>query len=141
MKRPILLILGLAVVVLASWLVYAFYPYLFAKDVQGQILKVERVLNGDLVIAPFMGGAAPPPGQTSAKRMDAGTQALYSVAVSVRDEKGEIHTASSEDRQWAVAEPGFCVEAKFYPYPPWQLDKSGTYFGARLLRLFDCKKK
>jgi hypothetical protein len=63
---------------------------------------------------------------------------MYSFAVAIREKKGDIMTSSSEDRQWAVVEKGKCVEAKFFPYPFWQLDKSGTYFGARLLRLYDC---
>ncbi len=65
---------------------------------------------------------------------------LFSFAVAIKVPSGEIFTASSEDRQWAVVEKGQCAEVKFFPYPPWQLDKSGTYFGARLLKLFACPK-
>jgi hypothetical protein len=63
---------------------------------------------------------------------------IFSYAVAIRDSRGEIHTASTEDRQWAVAQKGQCVEAKYFPYPPWQLDKAGTYHSARLLRLYEC---
>jgi hypothetical protein len=66
---------------------------------------------------------------------------MFSFAIAIRDQKGTIHTASAEDRQWAVVEKGQCVEAKFFPYPPWNLDKSGTFFGARLLKLYDCKSQ
>jgi hypothetical protein len=63
---------------------------------------------------------------------------IFSFGVAIRDSKGEIHTASSEDRQWAVAQAGQCVEAKYFPYAPWELSNAGTYHGARLIRLFDC---
>lgn len=98
-----------------------YYSYVFAKTVRGTIAKVERVNQNTLF--------------SSANTPDSH---IFSYAVSVRDDKGEFHTSSSEDRQWAVAQVGQCVEAKFFPYPPWELDRSGTYYGARLLRLFDC---
>ena len=61
-------------------------------------------------------------------------------AVAIRDGKsGEVMTASAEDRQWAVAQPGQCVEARLLRYPPWKLEKAGTFYGARLLKLSDCK--
>lgn len=63
--------------------------------------------------------------------------------MAIKDEtSGEIFTASSEDRQWAAVQgEGLCAEAKFFPYPPWQLDKAGTYHGARLLKLWNCSEK
>ena len=63
---------------------------------------------------------------------------LFSFAVAVRQKDGAIITASSEDRQWSIARKGYCVEAKFYPYPPWQLDKAGTFFNARMIHLAEC---
>ena len=66
---------------------------------------------------------------------------IFSYAVAIKDSKtGEIFTASSEDRRWAVVHKDQCVEAKFLPYPPWNLSRSGAYFGARLIRLFDCNR-
>lgn len=103
---------------------FQYYSYIFAKNITGEIVSVERVTEAAALI--------------NVDRVDP-TQ-LYSYAVAIRDSKGEIHTASGVDRQWAVAQKGQCVEAKYYPYPPWNLDKGGTYFNARLMRLFDCPK-
>jgi hypothetical protein len=110
---------------IAGVISFKYYDYVFAKTVTGQIVDVERVNRNETIIT---SGANVPASQ------------IFSFAVAVRDSKGEIHTASSEDRQWAVAQKGQCAETKFYPYPPWDLNKSGTYHGARLIRLFDCPK-
>ena len=125
MKKYVIIGSLLLVVILAGVITVQYYTYLFAKEVTGEILKVERVNQQEMVIT---SGAAVPASQ------------LFSFAVSIKDGAGEIHTASTEDRQWAVAQPGQCVEAKYFPYPPWNLDKTGTYHSARLIRLFECKK-
>lgn len=107
---------------------FNYYSYIFAKTVIGEVTAVERVLTPMAILT--QPSTSPPPAQ------------IFSFAVAIKDNAtGEIFTASSEDRQWAAVEKGFCAEAKFFPYPPWQLDKSGTYYGARLLRLYDCKNK
>ncbi len=63
---------------------------------------------------------------------------VFSFSVAIRDQlTTEIVTGSSEDRQWAVVKEGQCATAKFYPHPPWELDKSGTFHGVRLVALFD----
>jgi hypothetical protein len=116
--RALVLVLALLGMV---FLVINNYSYVFSRTVKGEILEVERVTQPTAVL-----GSNTTTGQ------------LYSFAVAVREPSGEIVTSSTEDRQWAVAKKGFCVEAKFYPYPPWDLDKSGTYFNARLLKLIDC---
>ena len=126
MKKIGIWVALILVLAASGFILIKYYPYIFAKSVQGEVVKVERVTQPEAIIS---NGAAIPASQ------------LYSFAVAVRDEKGEIHTASSEDRQWAVVQSGQCVDAKFYPYAPWQLDKAGTFYGARLLRLFDCPKK
>src|SRR4051794_13658914 len=126
MNKKLILAIALLVLILAGFVCIKFYPYVFAKNVSGVILNVERVNQPDTIIS---NGMPVPPGM------------INSFAVSVRDDSGEIHTASSEDRQWTVAQPGQCVEAKFFRYPPWDLKKGGTFFDARLERLFDCKKK
>lgn len=123
-KLVIALLLSLMLLIASGTMVYRYYGFLFAKHVAGKIENVERVNLPQAIIA---GSASIP------------TSQIFSFAVAIRDDKGEIHTASAEDRQWAVAQPGQCVEAKFFPYAPWQLDKAGTYYGARLLRLYDCK--
>lgn len=107
------------------WGLIANYSVIFSKTVVGQITAVERVeLPGMLMT-----------------RNDAVTSKVFSFAIGIKDEKtGEIYTASSEDRQWAVAAPGQCAEAVFLPYPFWELTKKDTYFGARLVKLYECNK-
>jgi hypothetical protein len=102
-----------------------FYSFVFARKVRGEVMRVERVNTAEAIIT--SGGAVP--------------SQIFSFAVAIRDEKGEIYTASSEDRQWSLIEKGQCVVAKIFPYPPWQLDKGNTYFGARLERIFECGSK
>ncbi len=126
MKRVVIILLLLILLGGAGFVCVKYYSFVFAKNVKGEILRVERVSQPGAIIA----GSKPIP-----------TDVMFSFAVSIRDEKGEIHTASAEDRQWAIAASGQCAEAKFFPYPPWELDAAGTYFGARLVRLYDCPKK
>lgn len=66
---------------------------------------------------------------------------LFSFAIAIRTDDGEIVTASTEDRQWAAALQGRCVTAQYYPYPPWKLAKGGTYFNARLDRQYECPER
>jgi hypothetical protein len=126
MKKYLALLIVLVLGGLAVFVTITQYSYVFAKHVQGEIVKVERIMTAEAIIT----NGRPVPAEQ-----------MFSFAVAIRSADGEIHTASTEDRQWAVAQPGQCVEAKLYPYPPWKLDKSGTYYGARLLHLQDCPKK
>lgn len=103
-----------------------FYSYIFAREVKGVIVNVEKPVAPMAIV-----------GSENANQKLAEKQ-LFSYAVAIQVEDGEIVTASTEDRQWSVAEKGKCVVAKFYPYPPWEFDKSGTFFGARLLRMQEC---
>jgi hypothetical protein len=117
--------LAFFVLILVIWGLVANYSVIFSKTVIGEITAVERVeLPGMLMT-----------------RSDAVTSKVFSFAIGIKDAKtGEIFTASSEDRQWAVAMPGQCAEAVFLPYPFWELTKKDTYFGARLVKLYECKK-
>lgn len=110
------------------WSLVRFYPFIFSKHVVGKIERVERV---EINVALMQNV-----GDSSAT--DRLSPELYSFAVAIKTDTGEIFTSSAQDRQWAVAQPGQCVEAKFYPYPFWNLDKSGTYFNARMLSLKEC---
>lgn len=101
------------------------YPYIFAKTVEGVVERVERV---ELNVA-LMQSATP---------SDKLNSELYSFAVAIRSPDGTIHTASAVDRQWAAVNQGICVKAKFFPYPPWKLDKAGTFYGARLIESKVC---
>ena len=120
MKKVMWSILILIVVAMASFLIVTQYSWVFRKSVTGEILEVERVTTSTAVV-----GATIP------------TQS-FSFAIAIRQADGEIVTSSAEDRQWAVAKKGMCVEATVDPYAPWNFDKSGTYFNARLLKLKEC---
>lgn len=111
--------------VLAGLIVFNFYSFLFAKKVRGEIVNVQRVAPAEAIIGSGKNGIG---------------DDFFSFAVAIRHEKdNEIYTASTEDRQWAIAQQGQCVEAKLFPYPPWNLSSGGTYHNARLLKLYDCK--
>ncbi len=118
------MMIGLAVLVLTIAVVFNYYSYIFARTVSGKVLGVERVTDpAAIVTAP--GGSLSP-------------AQIYSFAVAVQTTAGEIVTGSTEDRQWAIVKEGQCAEAKFFPYPPWDLNKAGTYHDVRLVRLFNC---
>lgn len=111
------------ILILTSYLLVHFYPFIFAKTVSGEVVGIERVSQNMTIL----GTGEPIP-----------SSQLFSFAVAIKALDGQITTGSSEDRQWAVVQKGQCAEAKFFPYPPWDLDKAGTYSGARLLRLYTC---
>ncbi len=119
------LILAAIILVICGFIAVNYYSYIFTRTVHGEIVAVERVAPANAIIGTATNGVIP--------------AQYFSFAVAIRDVKTqEIVTASAEDRQWAVAEKGKCAEAKYYPYPPWHLEKAGTYFNARLLKLYDC---
>jgi hypothetical protein len=109
-----------------GYLLVNYYSVIFSKHVSGVVIGVERV---EMPVAVITQGSQNPSSQ------------VFSFAVAIKDEKTkEIFTASSEDRQWAVVTKGQCAEAEFLPYPPWNLAKKGTYFGARLIKLTECDR-
>jgi hypothetical protein len=122
MKGFLKSILVFVLVVAIGATFFKYWSYIFARTVSGVISDVQKV--GTPVVVTGSSAAT--------------ARELFSFAIGIRESSGEIVTSSSEDRQWAVAKAGQCAEAKFYPYPPWDFDKSGTYFGARLLKLHDC---
>lgn len=125
-KKGILLLITFFIFIIIGISIYIsvqYYSLVFSVVIKGEVLRVERVITTETVI---LGPKVP-------------TEQIFSFALAIRDFKDEIHTASSEDRQWAIVKEKQCVEAKFFPYPPWKFEKSGTYYGARLLKLFDCK--
>lgn len=125
-KSSLKVFFGFAVLAAALFVFFEFYPYLFAKNIKGVISKVERVdVNVSLL-------------QNNSDTSKLSPQ-LFSFAVAIKTADGEIFTASAEDRQWAAVSEGLCVTAKFFPYPPWKLDKAGTYYGARLLESRVCQ--
>ncbi len=118
-------VLGVVVLIGIVLVVINNYSFIFSHHVTGEIIAVERV---SMPVAIMNGASQSVPG-------------MFSFAVAIRDATGVIHTASTEDRQWAVAKPGFCADAVFYPYPFWNLEKRGTYMNARLVQLSDCASK
>lgn len=126
MKKIALAAAALFATLILMYAVTHFYSFIFARHVNGQVVNIERVLQSSTII------------QTNTPFANA---QVFSFAVAIKEPSGEIVTASSEDRQWAVVQKGQCAEAKYFPYPPWDLNKSGTYHGARLLKLSDCPSK
>ena len=120
MKKLIIILIVLALTAGTGYLSIKYYSYIFAVEVDGTIEAVERVTSPTAIL-----GEIP-------------SSQVFSFAIAVKNKEGEIFTASSEDRQWAIAKEGQCATVKFFPYPPWEFDKAGTFFGARLLKLKDC---
>src|SRR4051794_28626342 len=107
MKKVIVMALVFGILGLVGFYGVRYYSFIFAKTVHGKVLRVERVNTAEAIIA----------------SKNVPTAQLFSFSVAIQDSKGEIHTASTEDRQWAVVSIGQCADAKFFPYPPWQLEK------------------
>ena len=128
-KKVFASLLAIALLILTVFVLIRFYSFIFAKKITGEVIAIDRVTQATTIVTP------------STNQINAINPAqLYSFAVAIKNKQGEIFTSSSEDRQWAIVQKGNCVEAKFFPYPFWELDKGNTYFGARLERLFDCKE-
>lgn len=113
----------IAMALVTMFIFVEYYSYIFSRTVTGEILKVEKLDTPMIFSNPGSGSAALPP-------------QAFSFSVSISDKKtGEIVIGTSEDRQWAVVEAGHCATVQFYPYPPWQLGKAGTYHNARVIHL------
>ena len=124
-KKPLLILFVLVLLGVSGYVGTVYYSQIFAKDVQGKILKVERLTQQGAVIST---NAAVP------------EKVYFSFAVAVQDSKdGHIYAAATEDTRWAVVTEGKCADARFFPYPPWHMEKRGTFFGAQLIQMFDCK--
>ncbi len=118
LKRSIFMAILIAVGVFVA----TNYAWVFAKKVRGEVIEIERITE-----------------QTAILGNRATEEQLHSYAMAIRDDQGVIHTASSEDRQWGIVKKGYCVEALFYRYPPWDLSKGGTFFNARMDSMRECK--
>ena len=113
-------LLLLLVLIGCGWFLIANWSWVFSKRVKGEIIEVERVTSPTAIF-----GKA-----TEAQ--------IYSYSVLIKGQDGKLYSSSSEDRQWAVAKIGYCVEALLFRYPPWDFKKGNTYFGARLEQLEIC---
>lgn len=127
MKSFIKIFVALVIVVSLVWFVLAKWSFVFSKTVTGRVEAIEKF---EIPVA-LIGGD-----QASAR--GSANRELFSFAIAIRQEDGQIFTASTEDRQWAAALKGICVKATLFPYPPWEFGKGGTYFNARLDSQFDC---
>jgi hypothetical protein len=123
-----MIILFVVLAIIAAGVVN-YYHILFARKVTGEVISIQKVDAAVDVISTKPGDPLPP--------------RMFSFAVAVEDqETREILVASSEDRRWATVEKGNCVTARFFPYPPWRLDKTGAYFGAQVITFKKaCDKK
>lgn len=110
-------------VVVVFWFFIANWSFVFKQKITGEIVAAERV-NSALTVLTDSNSKINPQ--------------VFSFSVAIKDQQtGEIHMASSEDRQWAAVSKGNCVVAAFFPYPPWRIiDKGMTNKNARLLRNF-----
>lgn len=117
-KFSIFAILGVFVV----WVFIFNWSFVFKQKIIGEVVAVERVMGSMAII-------------TQAQNQQLNPQ-VFSFSVGIKDSNsGEIHMASSEDRQWAAVTKGNCVVAAFFPYPPWRaFDKGMTNHNARLLK-------
>jgi prepilin-type N-terminal cleavage/methylation domain-containing protein len=61
--------------------------------------------------------------------------AAFSFAIEM-SANNEFVNFSSEDRQFATIEKGDSISVAFFKYPPWNMDKAGTYYGGRLLKKY-----
>ncbi len=105
----ILIVVGVFIFVIAN------YDWVFSKRITGEVVAVERVTDPAAIF--------------SARMTDA---QMYSYSVLIKGDDGHLYTSSSEDRQWQVIKKGYCVDALLYRYPPWNLDKAGTFYNARV---------
>lgn len=121
MKSLVRTVVLVALVVVVVGFVLSNWSFVFAKTVHGKILNVQRVTDPSAVF-----GSKLTPEQ------------MHSYAVLIQGDDGRLYTSSSEDRQWQVATPGYCVKAKLYRYPPWDLERANTFFNARVEELKLC---
>ncbi|MBL7670353.1 MAG: hypothetical protein JNM39_07690 [Bdellovibrionaceae bacterium] len=137
LKLIVMIIFFIAAFGGGSWVFINFYSVIFSKKITGEVSNIERLLDPQVAVLGVGSGAGA--GTTGKPPGTEINQQIFSFSIGIRDpETSEIHVATTEDRQWAVVKPGQCVTARVFPYPPWRLYKGGTYFDARLLKLFDC---
>ena len=123
-KKYFMILMCFVAVGAAGYVFVTYYSFIFAKHVEGQVFEIRRVNQPNLVVGSASRGFDP--------------AIMHSYAVAIRTLKGDIVTASGEDRKWEVVQKGICVKAVFYPYPPWDFEKGGTYSRARLDEMMEC---
>lgn len=126
-KKYFYILMSFVLVGLGGYIFVNYYSYIFAKTVVGQVYEIRRVNQPNLVVGSATAGFNP--------------DVMHSYAVAIRTLSGEIFTSSGSDRKWEVVQKGICVEASFYPYPPWDFEKGGTYSRARLEKMMECSEE
>lgn len=121
MKSLIKVIVGIVLVGAVGGFVINNWSWVFAKKIKGRILDVQRVTNPNAIITSRASEAQ-----------------IHSYAVLIQGDDGKLYTASTEDRQWQVAQKGYCVTALLYRYPLWDFERANTFFNARLEQLEIC---
>ncbi len=123
MKKTLILVILSVLVFGGGYVLINYYSIIFSKTVSGKLLKVSH-FNNNIAIMGNAGGPA--------------NSQIFSSAIAIKGEDGVIYTASSEDRQWEAVTEGNCVKARLQVYPPWNFEKAGTFFQARLLETREC---
>ncbi len=124
MMSAVKILILVAILTAGGFFMVSNWSWVFSKRVKGEIIAVERVTEPTAILS----------SRVSESQM-------HSYSVLIKGEDGKLYTASTEDRQWQVAKPGYCVEALLYRYPPWDLKRANTYFNARLDELRECPGK
>lgn len=119
-KSIIIWLFGLLIISALGIFVVSNYSYVFAARIEGEVVEVERVMNPTAIL-----GRA-----TDAQ--------IHSYAVLLKGDNGKLYAASGDDRQWQVIKKGCRIKSILYVYPPWNLEKSGTYFNARVKEVLSC---
>ena len=94
----------------ASYGVFLYYGTIFSKNVDGRVIDLKEVVGENM-----------------------------SYVIAVRDKHGNIFTGPAMGPRWSLVKPGQCAEIRFLPYPPWQVERIGTYASTLLLKMRDCK--
>jgi len=138
MKSKLLWIFVILIILSGGSICFFYYSYLFPCTVQGEVIDVHCFIE-----KPSTSPSEEKEVPHSFEKSPFTTPTLFSpipriYAVAVQNEKGEIFTAPSRHRQWAVIKKGQCVKAKFLPHPPWNLSNFGTYCEVRPIQVFEC---
>ncbi|MEK6554809.1 MAG: hypothetical protein AABZ31_06195, partial [Bdellovibrionota bacterium] len=94
MKSFVTIFIALVLVVSVVYFVLAKWSFVFSKTVTGRIEAIEKF---EIPVA-LIGGQS-----------GSANKELFSFAIAIRQEDGQIFTASTEDRQWAAVLKGICV--------------------------------
>ena len=101
----------LMLIALGAYGVFHYYGTIFSKTVDGRVVRLKPVPNEN-----------------------------ESYVIAVRDLHGNIFTSIADGPRWALVKPGECAEVRFLPYPPWHVDRIGTYASSLLIKMRECRE-